>query len=245
MTDELIFGVHPVHEWLVSTPERLIKILVASEPSARVQECIALANAAGIPVQQSSNGALRKLAGGRNPKGIAAHMHPFRYARLPDILSKTEEPFFLVVDGVTDPGNLGALIRSASFFGVDAVIVPGDRSAPINPVVERSAAGAVARIAICKANSLVRTLENLKEHGVRIVASVVGPHPAPSDVELRGPVALVVGSEGRGVRPSVRRLATDKTALPSSKTNSLNVSAFTAVLLYEATKQRRELCLPD
>ena len=143
------------------------------------------------------------------------------------------------MDGVTDPGNLGALIRSASFFGVDAIIVPGDRSAPINPVVERSAAGAVARVPICRANSLIRTLETLLERGIRVVASVVGPHPVPSEVDFTGPVAMVVGSEGRGVRPSVRRLATHKTGLPASRTNSLNVSAFTAVLLYEASQQRR------
>jgi 23S rRNA (guanosine2251-2'-O)-methyltransferase len=239
MNAEFIFGVHPVHEWLESSPDRFIEVLVGAESSVRVLDCVKLAKAAGIPVKRVSNTELRRLSGGRNPKGVAAFVHPFRYGDLEDVLSAVDSPLLLVVDGVTDPGNLGALIRSASFFGVDAVIVPGDRSAPINPVVERSAAGAVARMPICRANSLVRTLEELKSRDVRIVASVVGTHPAPADVNLSGAVALVVGSEGRGVRPSVRRLATEKTTLPASRTNSLNVSAFTAVLLYEATQQRQ------
>lgn len=238
MSHDLIFGVHPVSEWLDTAPHRFVEILVGAEPNARVESILRSAAQKRVAVRRVSNTALRKLAQGRNPKGVAAYVHPFEYTDIASVLESTDSPVILVVDGVTDPGNLGALIRSAAFFGVSAVIVPADRSAPINPVVERSAAGAVARMPICQANSLVRTLEALKQQGIKVVTSVVGQHCAPADIDLSGPVALVVGSEGRGVRPSVRRLADAKVSLPSSNTNSLNVSAFTAVLLYAAWGQR-------
>ncbi len=238
MSNEILFGVHPVSEWLESAASRFIEIVVSGAPSGRVAEIIKRAQAQNIPVRQVSNSALRQLSGGRNPKGIAAFVHPYAYADLQAIIETGGAPLLLVVDGVTDPGNLGAIIRSASFFGATGIIVPRDRSAPINPVVERSAAGAVARLPICQANSLLRTLERLKERGFSIVVSVLGPHPLPSDVDMTGPTVLVVGSEGRGVRPSVRRIASSKVSLPSARTNSLNVSAFSAVLLYSAWSQR-------
>ena len=238
MGQDLLFGVHPVGEWLERDPARFTELLVVKDPNERVLRLVQVARRLGVKVTFISNTQLRKLSGGRNPKGIAAYVKPFSYTPLEQVFEHHANPLLLVVDGVTDPGNLGALIRSASFFGVNAVVLPADRSAPINPVVERSAAGAVARVSICQSNSLLRTLSAFQERGGRVLTSVVGTYDAPRNVDLTGPLALVVGSEGKGVRPSVRRIADTKVSLPSKGTNSLNVSAFTAVLLYEAAQQR-------
>jgi 23S rRNA (guanosine2251-2'-O)-methyltransferase len=141
----------------------------------------------------------------------------------------------LALDGVTDPANLGAIIRSASFFAITAVVLPHDKSASITPVVEKTAAGGLAHVSVCQVNSLVRTLTNLQERGFSVLGTIPGPHPEPSSLDIKGPLVVVVGSEGKGIRPSVRRLCDLKTSLRYREqgTRSLNVASFTSIILYE------------
>ena len=244
MTRDLLIGPHAVGEWLASSPERLEALLVAASPNDRIQALARQAAAANIPVEIVSTRHLQSLAEPKNPQGVAARVKPYAFADLDAVLAAAGGvPLVLAVDGVTDPGNLGALIRSAAFFGATAVLLPRDRSASITPVVERAAAGAVARIPICQVNSFVNALAGLREVGYSIVGGIVGPHPSPSGVDLRSPLVAVVGSEGSGIRPSVRRLCDLKVSLPSPAgaqrgPASLNVSAFTSILLYEIARQR-------
>ncbi len=237
----MLFGIHSVGEWLRADPSRFESLLVAPGGNDRVQKLVNRARDCGIPVETLPKQRLQGMAGPRNAQGVGARVKPFPYADLDLVLEAVEvEPLLLIVDGVTDPGNLGAIIRSAAFFGVHAILLPRDRSAIIGPVVERSAAGAAATVPICQINSLLGALQMLLQRGFIGVASVVGGHPHPAEQDLTGPVVLMVGSEGKGLRPSLRKAATLKTSLPSVGPASLNVSAFAGVLLYEAARQRRD-----
>ena len=236
MNRDFLFGAHSVGEWLKSHPERIESLVTVQSPNDRVRKLIARAQAHGIPVERVSPEQLKKLARPKNPQGIGARVKPYAFAKLEQVLS-TQPRVLLAIDGVTDPGNLGAIIRSASFFGVDAVLLPRDRSASITPVVERAAAGAVANIPLCQVNSMVRSLTSLQASGFKLVGSIVGPHPAPHELGLVPPVVVIVGSEGKGIRPSVRRICDIKTALRTRGPQSLNVSAFTSVILYEVGRQ--------
>ncbi len=236
---DYLFGVHAVGEWLRADPSRIDSLLVAGRPNDRVRKLIERAEDHAIPIESIDTKALRRLSGPRNPQGVGARVAPFPFADLEAVLDASTDPVVLVVDGVTDPGNLGALIRSASFFGVNAIVLPMDRSAAMSPTVERSAAGAAARLPICQVGSLVRTVREMAERGFVVVASIVGGHPPPWEVDLAsGPTVLMVGSEGKGLRPSLRKAATVKTSLPSRAVESLNVSVFGALLLYETARQR-------
>jgi 23S rRNA (guanosine2251-2'-O)-methyltransferase len=240
MKDDLLIGVHSVGEWLGSAPERLIEILALPRPNERVSKLLRRAVVAQIPVKTVQPRDLKALAGPRNHQGIAALVKAFPYADLDEVLASAgPAPLLLGVDGVTDPGNLGAIIRSAAFFGAAAVLLPQDKSAPMTPVTERSAAGAAARMPLCRLNNMRREVERLQQKGFRVVASVVGPHPEPASLPLDGPIILLVGSEGKGLRAILRKVADYKTSLPTHGPESLNVSAFTSTLLYEAWRQRR------
>ncbi len=238
---EHLVGVHAVEEWLVADPARIEALLVEPGASPRTMKLIDLARRAGIPVRTVPSPAMAKIAGPRNSQGVAAEVKPFPYLTsegLERIVAAVATPLILAVDGVTDPQNLGAILRSAAFFGVDAVVLPQDRSAPISPVVERTAAGGVARVPIHQAGSFVNCIDQLKATGLRCVVSVVGGSRPVDQGAMRGPSVLVVGSEGQGVRPSVRKLADDRVMLPAGKLESLNVATFTGIFLYEAVRQR-------
>lgn len=238
MKNDLLVGVHSVAEWLDAEPPRITALLVGPGPNERVRKLIDTARQKGITVRTLPHTDLERMAGNRNSQGVAAEVRPFPYAQLDACLADERRQVVLIVDGVTDPMNFGAILRSAAFFKVAAVIVPMDRSAPVSPVVERTAVGAAARVPIVQAPSLVTTVQTLKERGYRVVASIVGGHMPLDQADLSGPVALVVGSEGQGIRPSVRKLADLRVALPSDGLESLNVSAFTTVFLYAATAGR-------
>lgn len=242
MKNSFLFGVHSVGEWLEAGPDRIEAILVAPRQAPRVERLLRLAEELKIPIEQIANGKLRALAGPRNPQGIAARVKPFPFADLDDVVASCERPaVLLALDGVTDPGNVGAIIRSAAFFGVAGVLLPSDRSASMTPVVERSAAGALSRVPVCQVNNLVTALRQLQERDFWVLASILGPNPTPSELELSGSIVAVVGSEGRGIRPSIRKLCDYRTSLPACgqwKGASLNVANFTGILLYEIQKQQ-------
>jgi 23S rRNA (guanosine2251-2'-O)-methyltransferase len=238
MAKDHLFGVHAVEEWLDAAPERISAILVMPNPGDRPAKLVERARAKGVAVRTIARADLEKMAGPRNAQGVAAEVHAFPFANLDTCLAGSSNPLVLIVDGVTDPQNLGAILRSAAFFGVTAVVLPMDRAASITPVVERTAAGGAARVPICQAPSLLKTVEDLKARGLRISAAVVGGSvPLPS-ASLEGGGVLIVGSEGQGIRPSVRKLADQRVALRSGHLESLNVATFTALFLYEASRQR-------
>ena len=242
MKENYLFGIHSVGEWLRADPGRLEVLLVTDRPAPRVERLIALARENAIPIETVSMGKLRALSQPRNPQGVAARVKPFPYKDLDTVLQSVDKPgVLLALDGVTDPGNVGTIIRSAAFFGVTAILLPRNNSASMSPVVERSAAGALARLPICQVNNLVTTLRMLKEKEYWVLGAILGPNPKPMALDLSGPIVAVVGSEGKGIRPAIRKLCDLRTALPASgvwKGASLNVANFTSILLYEINKQQ-------
>jgi 23S rRNA (guanosine2251-2'-O)-methyltransferase len=174
-------------------------------------------------------------------QGVVAVAGELEYLEIEDVLDAiVDKPALLVVlDSVQDPHNLGAIIRSASVFGADAVIIPRDRAVSVTPVVVKASAGATEHMPIAKVTNLARTLEQLKEAGVWTVAAVAGDAQEPWKIDLTGSIALVLGAEGKGLRPLVAKGCDFRAQIPmSGQVASLNVSVAAGALLYEAVRQR-------
>jgi 23S rRNA (guanosine2251-2'-O)-methyltransferase len=187
---------------------------------------------------------LDRLAGTDRHQGVVAVVADFRYAEVDDLLAAAAAsgvpPLLVVLDGVEDPHNLGAIIRSAHALGAHGVVIPKDRAVGVTPAAAKASAGAVERCLVARVTNVAKTLEDLKKAGVWSVALAAdGPRPL-SELDLRGATALVLGSEGEGLRPLVRKTCDLSASIPmTGEIDSLSVSASAAVALYEAARQRR------
>lgn len=238
-----VAGFHAIHSVLGSQPERILRLLVRKgRDDARGRELESAARAQGIHVETVNADSLDQLFPG-NHQGVVAICRPARalddndLAHLLDGLA--HPPLLLVLDGVTDPHNLGACLRTAEGAGVDAVIVPRDRSAGPGPVVSRVAAGAAEVLPLAQVTNLARTLKTLKGRGLWVTGTA-DDAPGPLwEVDLTGPRVIVLGSEGKGMRRLVREHCDDLAAIPmAGVVDSLNVSVAAGVCLYEAVRQR-------
>ncbi len=244
----LAYGIHTVRVLLVRHPDRIRRVWFArtgGEPNARLDEVRALADGAGTAIDLADHDELDRLAGGERHQGVVAEILP----RAADPETQLEEAIeasgdepalLLVLDGVTDPHNLGACLRSADAAGVTAVIVPRDRAAGLTPVVRKVAAGAAESVPLIAVVNLARTLRGLKDRGLRLVGTCGDAPRTLYEVPLTGPTALVMGSEGEGMRRLTREVCDDLVSLPmAGAVESLNVSVATGVVLFEAVRQRR------
>ncbi|PLX81695.1 MAG: 23S rRNA (guanosine(2251)-2'-O)-methyltransferase RlmB [Desulfuromonas sp.] len=242
---ELIYGIHPVREALQGSQRPPLELfLLREDRSARGDELQQLAREAGVPIRLRDRQDLDRLAGSRHHQGAVLRVEPFAFVSLEEIILRWrdsgEKAFFLLLDGITDPHNLGAILRSADAAGCHGVVVPRDRSCSITAVVDRAAAGALAHIPLCQVTNLSRTLEQLKDEGVWAFG-MAGGDEAESlyGTDLVRDLALVVGSEGTGLRPNVRRHCDGLLAIPMrGGVSSLNASVAAAVALFEALRQR-------
>ena len=245
MRDDAVGGWHAVLALLKVAPERVLSIaLDASRKGPRRAELQEAARRAGVAIEDSNNDNLDRLAGNTQHQGVVARCRPAKElgeADLPAFLSKlTDAPFLLVLDGVQDPHNLGACLRSADAAGVQAVIVPRDNSAPLTPVVRKVASGAAETVPLFRVTNLARTLDVLKEAGVWLVGATGDTDTALYSVDLSGPLALILGAEGEGLRRLTREKCDHLVRIPMAGTvESLNVSVATGVCLFEAVRQRR------
>ena len=243
----LAYGLHPVRVLLQRSPQRVRQLWLstARESAARLQEVRALAVEAGIAVRDADDQGLDRLAGGERHQGVVVELVP----RAGDPETQLEEaletlagspPLLLVLDGVTDPHNLGACLRSADAAGVAAVIVPRDRAAGLTPVVRKVAAGAAETVPLVQVVNLARTLRELKERGVWLVGTADDAPRTLYEVDFRGPTAIVLGSEGEGMRRLTREACDQLVSIPmGGAVESLNVSVATGVTLFEVVRQRR------
>ncbi len=241
------YGIHPVRVLLQRSPQRVRQLWLASSRDAapRLQELRALAGQAGITVVEADDSQLDRLADGERHQGVLVELAP----RAGDPETQLEEaleaigtapPLLLVLDGVTDPHNLGACLRSADAAGVAAVIVPRDRAAGLTPVVRKVAAGAAESVPLVQVVNLARTLRELKERGIWLVGTADEATRTLYDLDLSGPTALVLGAEGEGLRRLTREACDELVSIPMAGTvESLNVSVATGVALFEAVRQRR------
>jgi 23S rRNA (guanosine2251-2'-O)-methyltransferase len=241
------YGIHPVRVLLQRSPQRVRQLWLSSsrDCAPRLQELRALAGLAGITVVDADDSQLDKLADGERHQGVIVEIAP----RPDDPETQLEEaldslgdapPLLLVLDGVTDPHNLGACLRSADATGVAAVIVPRDRAVGLTPVVRKVAAGAAESVPLVQVVNLARTLRELKARGVWLVGTADDAARTLYDVDLSGPTALVLGSEGEGMRRLTREACDELVSIPmAGAVESLNVSVATGVALFEAVRQRR------
>jgi 23S rRNA (guanosine2251-2'-O)-methyltransferase len=240
-----VYGLNPVLEALRAHADQVERLYLAQVqvPARSAGELFARARDAGVRVQKVPREKLAELAGGGLHQGVVAELRTFEYAEMEDILEAARDsgrpPLVVVLDGIEDPQNLGAIIRSAHALGAHGVIIPKDRAAKVTGVVARVSAGAVEHCPVARVVNLARALEELKAAGLWVAAAVAdGPESLPKS-RLDGPLALVIGSEGAGIREGVLKHCDHQLRIPMlGKLGSLNASVAAAILLYEAQRQR-------
>ena len=243
---ELVFGIHALEALLKSAPQRVHELLVLKgRQDQRLQKILHSAERQQIPVRQVSRRELDERVDG-NHQGIVAltdpgeiHDEGFLQSLLEKLESSNLAPFFLVLDGVTDPHNLGACLRSAEAAGAQAVIVPKDNSASLNATVRKVACGAAEVLPLIPVTNLARLLKMLQARGVWTIGAADEAQGSIYQADLKGPLALVMGAEGKGLRRLTRECCDLLVNIPMAGTvSSLNVSVAAGVCLFEAVRQR-------
>jgi len=230
---EIIYGVHPVIEALRGGRRKVFEVLDATGN----EEIGRAARERGTPVKKVPRPEVEKIARDGVHQGVAARVEAYPYTDLDGVLY-VPEPLVVVLDGITDPRNLGAILRVADGAGASGVVIPKDRAAGVTPVAVKASAGASEHVPVARETNLRRAIDRMKKAGVWVYAAEVGG-TAHTDLDLVGPVGLVLGSEGRGVRRLVREGCDGAVSVPMlGAVGSLNVSVAAAVLLYEARRQR-------
>ncbi len=241
-TPKVLFGFHAVGVRLKTAPSSVIEIYAdPTRRDARMKQFLARAAEVGVRVIEADGVRLAKLAGSHGHQGVAARVHQVEQAHsLDDLLDAlTEPPLLLVLDGVTDPHNLGACLRVADGAGAHAVIAPKDHAAGINATVAKVASGAAETVPYFMVTNLARTLGELKERNIWITGTSGDAEKTLYEVEMVGPTALVLGAEGPGMRQLTRKTCDQLVRIPMvGAVESLNVSVASGVCLYEARRQR-------
>lgn len=245
MKGEIIYGINPVREALRGNRKAFELFVQESASDHRIGKMIAMAEERGIPVRRRNRDDLARLAATSHHQGVVLAVESFVYADLETVLSNRQEsaePFFLLaLDGIQDPQNLGALIRSAACAGVQAVIIPKDRACGVTPVVEKASAGAVETVPVVQVTNLAQSLETLKQAGCWVSGLCGEKGTSIHQADLKGNLVLVVGGEGEGIRPLVRKQCDHLVAIPHyGGVSSLNASVAGGIALFEAARQRTE-----
>ncbi|MDH5633728.1 MAG: 23S rRNA (guanosine(2251)-2'-O)-methyltransferase RlmB [Gammaproteobacteria bacterium] len=243
--DDIIYGLHAVQAALETNPDTVDSLWVDEQrKDKRLDAIFSAARNTRLHVQAVPRAKLDRICNGGRHQGVAARMLPVRLRReseLFELIDRAETtPLLLVLDGIQDPHNLGACIRSAAAAGVQAVIVPEDKSAPLTAVARRAAAGAAETVPIFRVKNLARVLKQLQEHNLWVVGAAGEEAQSLYDIDLAGPVVIVMGAEGAGLRRLTREHCDYLAAIPMPGImESLNVSVATGIFLFEAVRQRR------
>jgi len=239
----IVFGINPVREALRSSPDDVERIFFCGQPKGEAQRLVVDAKKCHIKTGREEKKYLDKLTCESKHQGVAAIISDFCYSELHDILSicknSDEAAFILVLDGIQDPHNLGAITRSAEAAGVHGIIIPKDRAAGVTSTVEKVACGATQHVKIARVTNIARTIEEIKEAGVWVAGLDVDGDTSLYKTNLNLDTAFVVGSEGKGIRPLVRKKCDLIISIPmKGKINSLNASVSAGVAMYELQRQR-------
>lgn len=240
---EWLYGLHAMQAVLENEPERVLEVMVLKgRNDDRLVNVVNQARKHGISVQFCARKTLDDKVNGEQHQGVVARAKPARALTENDldrILENTNQPLLLVLDGVTDPHNLGACLRNADGAGVDAVIVPKDKSAGLTATARKVACGAAEVVPLIQVTNLARTLKELQNQGVWIIGTAGETDKTLYDVPLTGPIALVMGAEGKGMRRLTKETCDELVKLPmAGSVTSLNVSVATGICLYEIVRQR-------
>jgi 23S rRNA (guanosine2251-2'-O)-methyltransferase len=238
-------GIQPVAAALKNNPASIRQLNIDSgSVNQRVKDLVLLAQDAGIEILQLSAQELDQLSGFERHQGIIAYLHrqsmPAEAELLPMLAAVDGDPLVLVLDGVQDPHNLGACLRTAEAAGVHAVVIPKDHSVGLTPVVRKTSAGASEVIPLFQVTNLARTIRAMKKAGIWIAGTSEQSAETIYERDLGGPLALVLGSEGKGMRRLTRELCDYNLQIPMAGViESLNVSVASGVCLFEIQRQRR------
>ena len=244
-SQEYLYGIHPVTEALQSGSRSIERILVARESEGnRIGRVLKEARKAGIPVSRlPREGLVRKVGRQAVHQGVVAVVAPLEYKGLEDIATRSLQAGRLMVllSGAEDPRNVGAVLRTACAAGADGVILAGEHSAGVTPGAVKTSAGAAMKIQVGREAKPVRAIRDLKRLGFRVIGLDHRSENSWDTADLRGPVVLVAGGEGRGLSRSVLQECDENISIPlSEKVESLNLSVAVGVLLYEVVRQRKE-----
>ena len=243
MSTKVLFGFHAVTVRLKTAPASIVEIHVdASRRDARMRQFVERAKEAGAKLLDSDDNHLIRLAGSPRHQGVVARVTPLALVHsLDDVLDAVSGPaLVLVLDGVTDPHNLGACLRVADGAGAHAVVAPKDHAVGLNATVAKVASGAAETVPYLMVTNLARTLNELKERDITVVGTAEDAEQTIYDIDLRGPVALVLGAEGPGLRALTRKTCDLLVRIPmAGAVESLNVSVASGICLFEAVRQRR------
>lgn len=235
-----VYGLNPVREALLSEVP-CSRLLVAKERAQGAGEVIPLAEGKGLKVETVPRGFLSQLLPGVQTQGLALWVDSFPYRDPLDLLLGEGVPFLVVLDRIQDPRNLGAIMRSAEASGAWGVIIPKDRAVSVTGTVAKASAGACFHLKVARVTNVARTLEELKERGLWTVGAEAGAETSYWEIDLRVPVALVIGGEGEGIRPLVKRKCDFLVSIPmKGRINSLNASVAASLLMYEVLRQREK-----
>ena len=240
---EMIYGIHAVQALLERAPERFQEVFILKgREDKRLLPLIHALESQGVVIQLANRQYLDEKSDGAVHQGIIARVKPGRQYQendLPDLIASLDQPFLLILDGVTDPHNLGAIIRTAECVGAHGVIIPKRRSAGLTAVVDKTSAGALEHMAVARVPNLAAAIETLKKNGLWIYGTAAEGANELWKTDLTGPACIVIGSEGTGISRLVREKCDFLVSIPlRGQISSLNASAAAAVLLYEALRQR-------
>ncbi len=235
----IIYGANPVLEAVRSHPARVRYVAVAREQSGRHRRIVDEAKGAGVAVRHLPAEQIERLAARGVHNGVVAEISEAGYADFDEVVEREATKFVLLLDGITDPQNLGAILRVADGFGVDLVVIPEHESVGLTSVVVKASAGASEWVPVAQVTNLSRTIEDLQKRGYWIYAAA-GEGDAPESIDFRGKVALVLGNEGKGIRRNVLDHCDRVVTIPMlGHVDSLNVATAAAVLCYEVARQNR------
>jgi 23S rRNA (guanosine2251-2'-O)-methyltransferase len=234
----IIYGLNPILEAIRSHPKRIHYVGIAREHGSKVQRVLAEAKKAGVAVRMLPAEQVDRLAGRGVHNGVVADLSESGYADFDDVLSREGTKFVLILDGITDPQNFGAILRVAEGFGVDLVVIPQHESVGLTPAAVKASAGASEWVAVAQVTNLARAIEALKKAEYWVYAAAAGGD-RPDAIDFRGKVALVMGSEGKGIRRNVLEHCDRVVTIPmQGRVESFNVASAAAVLCYEVRRQQ-------
>ena len=242
-----IFGINPVREMLRASPTDILEIIVAEGHQRQVVKSIeAAARRVGLRVTYVVSAHLDRLAHGQRHQGVAARVREFGYSRFAEVLKQLSDSpktqCILLLDGLTDPRNFGAILRTAEAVGIEHVIIPKDRAVRVTSVVVRASAGAVHHLRICIVTNLRRAIADLKARGFWIVALDAKARDSLYEADYPGRLAIVLGSEGSGVRPLIQKECDFLVSIPMlGKIASLNVAVAGGIFFYELLRRNRRI----
>lgn len=241
---ETVLGRNPVLECLrAGVPATALYVALGAEADERLTESVARAADSGIAILEVPRADLDRMTANHLHQGIALQVPPYNYAHPDDLLAAaldTPPALLVALDNISDPRNLGAIVRSVAAFGGHGVLIPQRRSASVTAVAWRTSAGAAARLPVARATNLTRALKSWADRGLRVVGLDAGGDTALDDVDGTDPLVVVVGSEGKGLSRLVRETCDEVVAIPmAGRTESLNASVAAGVVLAEIARQRR------